>query len=430
MKTTNVILALVTVFCFWSCSNDNNSVISEPDPDPIIQIEEPPVTHSYTPVNLDNIQRDINQKLEAFSWKLFKEAYLNRKPGENMMISPISLEVDLGMFINGLEGETLQQLLKTMGLEEYTKAQLNDYFQTMMHGIETADEAATFKSANAFWYNQNKAANPCFLTTIQASYNAKTEAVNFSDPQTVVKINAWCAEQTNDRIKEMLQETSEQDIFHLMNAVYFKAGWEKTFDKSLTAKAPFTYADGKVEQVDMMRQRLSTAYAETDKYQQCAKAFVDESFQMVFIMPKEGVKLEDVIPEHLDYRASAAASVDDYYQGKPQWQDVALSAPKFTSEYTIIGLFNYMVKVNPNLVINWHELTLMEQKEEMILEAIQKTFFLMDEVGAEAAAITDIVAHATGAFTEPIHMTLNRPFIYAIVETTTGCPLFIGYYGN
>lgn len=430
MKTTNVMLTLATTLCLWGCSSDNNSVVPEPDPDPIIQIEEPPVTHSYTPVSLDNTQREINQKVNTFSWKLFKEVYLNRNEGDNLMISPISLAVDLGMFINGLEGETLQQVLKTMGLEDYSKAQLNDYFQTMMNGIEKADLAATFKSANAFWYNQNKKANQDFLTTIQTSYNAKAEAVDFADPQTVVKINTWCAEQTNDRIKEMLQETSELDIFHLMNAVYFKACWEKTFDKLLTNKAPFTFANGQTEEVDMMRQTFSTAYAETDKYQQCTKAFVDESFQMVFILPKEGVKLEDVIPETLDFRASALANTADAYEGKPQWEEVALSAPKFTSEYTAEGLFNYMKNLNPNLVLNWEDLSIFEQKEEMLLDAVQKTFFLMDEEGAEAAAITDIAGYALGAPTEPIYMTLNRPFIYAIVETETGCPLFIGYYGK
>lgn len=54
------------------------------------------------------------------------------------------------MFINGLEGETLKEVLKTMGLENYTKEQINDFFQTMMKGFEKADEIVTFKSANSF----------------------------------------------------------------------------------------------------------------------------------------------------------------------------------------------------------------------------------------------------------------------------------------
>lgn len=66
------------------------------------------------------------------------------------------------------------------------------------------------------------------------------------------------------------------------------------------------------------------------------------------------------------------------------------------------------------------------------LKALQKTFFLMDEVGAEAAAVTDIVKRNTSlpVQLENKTMRLDRPFLYAIVESNTLCPLFIGYYGN
>ena len=216
MKTKALLIGIMGMLCLWCCS-DKNNVIEEPDIP--IPIEEPPVatTHSYKPVELSETQKAIHVKLQEFSWKLFKEVYANRNPGTDLMISPISLEVDLGMFINGLEGETLQEVLKTMGLQSYTKEQINDYFQTMMKGIEKADEAAVFKSDNAFWYNQNQKANANFLSVIKDKFTAKAEAVNYGDPQTVKKINQWCAEQTNNRINEIIGATSEADIFHLMN---------------------------------------------------------------------------------------------------------------------------------------------------------------------------------------------------------------------
>lgn len=152
MNSKGFILAMFAALCMWSCSNDNDDLLKG-----FKAIEEEPVTrHSYTPVELNETQQAINAKLQEFSWKLYKEVYANRDEGVNLMISPISLEVDLGMFINGLEGETLQEVLKTMGLEDYSKEQINDFFKTMMNGIEKADEAAIFKSANSFWYNKNK----------------------------------------------------------------------------------------------------------------------------------------------------------------------------------------------------------------------------------------------------------------------------------
>ena len=70
--------------------------------------------------------------------------------------------------------------------------------------------------------------------------------------------------------------------------------------------------------------------------------------------------------------------------------------------------------------------------EDTELKATQKTFFLVDEEGAEAAAVTDIMADksALPLQVEKAEMRLDRPFFYAIVESYTQCPLFIGYYGN
>ena len=441
MMTKNYLFSIAAALCLWACGDKENNVLTpEPvvpvqdEPTPIKPVgpeepEEPETRHSYKPVQLNEKEQAINAKLHEFSWKLFKEVYRGRKNGENLMISPISLEVDLGMFLNGLEGNSYQELLKTMGLQDYSKQELNSFFQTMMTGIEKADEAAIFKGANAFWYNQHWEASQDFLNAIKSYFAAKAEAVDFSDPKTKDIINAWCAEQTNDRIRDMVDSTNEQDVFHLMNAVYFKAGWDKPFDKQLTAKMPFHYADGHSEEVDMMHDMYEGAYAETEQYQLGVRPFVDGAFQMVFILPKEGVSIEDIIPEVLDYKVSATA---EYYQGKPEFYEIELMAPKFTSEYTEEHLFNYMKAINPNLSISTQDLCLMKEKEDVDLSALQKTFFLMDEEGAEAAAVTDIIAKATsaGPAARVVQLRLDRPFIYAIVETNTSCPLFIGYYGK
>jgi serpin B len=431
MKTKIVLVGLMGMLCMGSCG-DKNNVVEEPEVP--VQIEpgpedQPATTHSYTPVQLNETQKAINVKLQEFSWKLFKEVYANRNPGTNLMISPISLEVDLGMFINGLEGETLQEVLKTMGLENYTKEQINDFFKTMMAGIEKADEAAIFKSANAFWYNQNKKANADYLSVIKEMYAAKAEAANFSDPETVKIINQWCAEQTKNRIKEIIDKTSEADIFHLMNAVYFKASWLKQFNKDLTTKQPFYYANGKTEEVDMMYENATSIYSESPNLQMTIKAFVDGSFTLALILPKEGAKMEDAIEDVKNFFLSLKSPTETNVTSKAA--SINLYVPKFTAEYTEGNLFNYLKNINPTLQMSWQDLCMFENKIEMDFLAKQKTFFKMDEVGAEAAAVTVISGvTSAGPGPDPIVLRLDRPFFYAIVESTTECPLFIGYYGN
>jgi len=58
-------------------------------------------------------------------------------------------------------------------------------------------------------------------------------------------------------------------------------------------------------------------------------------------------------------------------------------------------------------------------------KVIQKTFINVDEQGTKAAAVTEIEMRATGM---PIShsITLNRPFVYAIIDNETNLPVFIG----
>ena len=423
MKTKTLLIGCMAALCMWSCSSKDDVIdIDKPyDPKP----EEPVTRHSYKPVELSETQQAINTKLQEFSWKLFKEVYVNRKEGDNPMISPISLEVDLGMFINGLEGETLKEVLKTMGLENYTKEQINDFFQTMMTGIEKADEAAIFKSANAFWYNQEKKANNNFLSIIKEKYDAKAEAMDFGDPKTVGIINAWCAEQTNGRIDKMLEYTVPTELYHLMNAVYFKSRWEDVFLKEATTKQPFYYADGHTADIDLMHTYYRTSYVETDEFQLAAKPFIDGAFQFVMILPKEGIDAAKAIPAAFNYDLCADWGIKTV--------DLELYLPKFTSEYKEEKLLPYMASINPSLKFLKDDITFIEGiDDDSALAATQKTFFLVDEEGAEAAAVTDIM-HVSAAMpiqVKKAKMRLDRPFFYAIVENNTQCPLFIGYYGN
>lgn len=424
MKAKLLFMSVMATLCMWSCSSKDDLAIDEPyEPQP----EEPVTRHSYTPVQLNETQQAINIKLQEFSWKLFKEVYTNREPGTNLMISPISLEVDLGMFINGLEGETLKEVLKTMGLENYTKEQINDFFQTMMKGIEKADEAAIFKSANAFWYNQNKKANSDFLSIIKEKYDAKAEAMDFGDTRTVNIINNWCAEQTNGRISKMLDSITPADIFHLMNAVYFKSRWSAVFSKDATKVQPFYYANGHTADIALMHAYYGTFYVDTDEYQLATKSFVDGAFQFIMILPKEGVDAAKAIPETYNF--------EKYVNMGMKSVNLELFLPKFTSDYTENNLFNYLANINPTLKFQLDDLKFIDnlKDDDTELKAMQKTFFLVDEEGAEAAAVTDITlvtAAGPSIQIENAYMRLDRPFFYAIVESNTQCPLFIGYYGN
>ena len=67
----------------------------------------------------------------------------------------------------------------------------------------------------------------------------------------------------------------------------------------------------------------------------------------------------------------------------------------------------------------------------VVSDVIHKTHIEVDESGTRAAAVTAVVVDTKGSVQEnPYEVILDRPFVYAIVDTTNMLPVFIGTVAN
>jgi len=67
--------------------------------------------------------------------------------------------------------------------------------------------------------------------------------------------------------------------------------------------------------------------------------------------------------------------------------------------------------------------------ERLLISAVaHKAYVDVDEQGTEAAAATAVSFRPSAAFRAPpaVTMVVDRPFLFAIVHTPTGLPLFAG----
>ncbi|MPN04033.1 hypothetical protein SDC9_151269 [bioreactor metagenome] len=69
-------------------------------------------------------------------------------------------------------------------------------------------------------------------------------------------------------------------------------------------------------------------------------------------------------------------------------------------------------------------------KELFISDVKHKTYCRVDEKGSEAAAVTSVEMKTTSIPINDIEITFDRPFVYGIVDMTTGAPLFLGIMEN
>lgn len=437
MKTISNLLMTISLcastFVFFACTNDDEPQLPEPDvvEEEVVPAEEPeveePQSRGAVPINFAGNERAINNRLNDFAWRLFSEAYAQKKAKDNILLSPLSLEIALGMFQNGLVPEDQQKMLKTMGLEGYTVEDVNAYFKRMVEGIIEADDLATLEIANALWYKDGYKINTDFQKALEDSFDAKVQDAPF-DNYTIDAINEWCAEKTHDRITKLFESPEDVDVFALLNAVYFKAGWEIPFKKENTEDRPFYFSDGTTENIPMMlkhpeRENISDSfnYIKNDNFQALALPFINKAFMWFAILPSENKSIAETLPQ------IKAETLDALAKSKNRLMQIII--PKYEINYSVNNLVKIIDALNPDL--HFKKLYFQSAFETLLpddleITALQKTFFLINEEGAEAAAVTGVSAVSS----VPPSLTFDRPFIYGIMETSSSCPLFIGYFGD
>ena len=415
MKTFKFILCItLATFAIASCNDD---VISPENG----SYNEPPLpteSHPAKAIELTSTQQNISKSLQTFSWDIF-EAISNQQKNsgenKNVIFSPLSLEVDLAMLLNGLQGETLQELLEIMHLSGYTVSEINQYFNDLSNGIAEADNATRFSSSNSLWYDKRYQVIPDFEQTLKEYYNCEFFPVVYGD-ETTKKINKWAEERTYGRIDRIIDHTTSDDIYHLINAVYFRSRWSEKKYKCGTKT--FTNAGGTTTQVEMFAGE-TYGHITTSEFTATILPFSNSAFGMFFILPNESVSFNEVY--------QAIKSSGETFSKMPNLRKVVVTLPIFEAEYE-----TYITSVLRNL--GGEELfskvggvQILKNLSLSIPPNIKQIANIsVDEEGVEAAAVTVFVDGSTGQPAEPMYLTFDRPFIYGIVEKSTGTPLFIG----
>jgi len=129
----------------------------------------------------------------------------------------------------------------------------------------------------------------------QDYFDAEVRELDFDDPKSLDIINGWCAEKTNNLIKNPLDKISSDAVMYLINAIYFKGIWSKQFDKKKTYEADFTTETGTKVKVDMMNQKDTFGYYADDQAQYLDMTYGNKAFSMTVILPEDGKTTTDVL---------------------------------------------------------------------------------------------------------------------------------------
>src|SRR5437867_12939191 len=163
---------------------------------------------------------------------------------ENLCISPYSIESALAMTFAGADGETRTEMARVLHLTNDSTVPAS--FAALQHSLEqmstkTAElvkqskkfggpsEPITLNIANRLFAQKGYAFREAFLSLVKQNFGGAFEPIDFvADAAAATqRINKWVADQTHDRIRDLILGGALDKTTHLVlaNAPHLKAPW-------------------------------------------------------------------------------------------------------------------------------------------------------------------------------------------------------------
>ncbi len=365
-----------------------------------------------------------------FALKAYAE--MSKKDG-NVFFSPFSLSAALAMVLGGAKGATADQIAHVLELKPNQK-NLHGEYEMLLNLLATNDKQTQLAIVNALWGQQGLAILPTYQNLLRTNYKSELQTVDFAaNPQAAASaINAWAEQNTNGRIKNLVQANSfnSDSLLVLANAVYFHGKWKNEFYEYSTKPDDFWVDKTQKISLPMMNQIDHFPYVADALLQAIELPYGDGKYSMVILLPKErdGIgTLEKQLTTDL-----LGKYITELYQ-----QKVELHLPKFEFNASL-SLKEFLSNLGMPLAFqNAADFSRIANDPRGIKldAAIQKTFLKVNEKETEATALTGAagVAGGVAAGTPPPPPPIFRadhPFLFLIRETATNSILFLGRVTN
>lgn len=405
MKKSSFLLLAALAILVFQCEKEAPST---PDPVPVESVSE---------------TARMNQVL---GWKIFNEEQ-RAKPGENVLISPFSIQTALFMAQNGAEGNTLNQMLELMGCPGCSVSDLNALQRDLTTLLSQQSGHPQLTIANAYFYDERRiVVKPPFLEAIDQFYGGVPQELDFdADQAAVQQINSWVYDHTNGKIDQVLKAITPLDVAFLINALHFKADWASGFVPQSTYQGTFTKADGATIQVDYVNADRNFTTAQTPGFNLVDIPFRDSTYSMSFIQPSAA----NTNPAW--HQSITPQTWKAMYEGMT-YERAYVHFPKLKLSYgndlvQSLGTLGMTDALNPNLANFTAMGTSPTGKNIFIKQVIHKAVLEVDEKGAEGAAVT-AVGFAIDSLPPVFHF--NSPFILVLRHIPTNTILFMGYVAD
>ena len=338
---------------------------------------------------------------EIFSFRDFLEQ-VNKASDQDFIISPLSMQILLGMVVNGAKGNTADQIFNVLGYGKDELPAVNEFCKAMMAQLPSLDRKTTLKIANAFVANNTCPILDTYTANITNYYSAYVQNLDFSNSQaTTDAINGWCSKNTNGLIPKVLDEVTPDMLAYALNALYFKSQWAEQFKKNLTSEENFTPEGASA----------SLKYG-------------NGAYSMVVLLPKAGHKTAE-IAKYLKTNDWGKFCSSMYKTKVETW------IPKFETKFHIkLNDILSDMGMSDAFISGMADFSALSPVTSHLSFVQQDAIIKVDEEGTEAAAVSVAGWQKNAAMPEGPSFIADHTFLYLITESSTGAVLFAGKYGS
>lgn len=356
----------------------------------------------------------------------------SRSVGHNFVFSPVSLQMGLTLGAELALGETQQQMLETAMVplnETSRRSQAEEIITRLNAGDGPSIEPFSLTLANAAWLSSQSFFPEPFKYQLYYHYMASLRDVDFERSFEVVReeINDWVEQNTAHKILNFLPSGSlDKDTkLVLVNTLYMKAPWEKPFDSKDTYDAPFYGIEKSLRPIPYMKQTGYFKLIEEVDYTVVELPFKQGEYSQkdlsfFAVVPNEGVWIDEL-------ENKMTTRVLQHWIEDGDIQQIEISLPKFyvSSKIPAKSILKEMGMTRP---FSENDAEFDVDEAIVISDIFHQAVFEVDEEGGTGAAgsglVMGITSYVDPAFIKKV--VFNRPFVFFVMEKSTGVVLFSG----
>ncbi|CAL8320297.1 unnamed protein product [Merluccius merluccius] len=365
----------------------------------------------------------------------------------NLIVSPVSVSLSLGLLQLGARGSTLAQLEGALGYN-VNDVQVQDFLVRLQGSVGDASQGMWLQQATALFIQSGVQLLTEFKHHAEAWANTSLVRSNFSQPNqthnllgspTLVRLGhqrstgrlfSICTGELSGSGEPQGEALwwGQRLQMALVNTVAFRGIWQKQFLFTNTQNLPFSLSDGTAVKVPMMYQATEVNFgqfrtASEQRYTVVELPYLGRSLSLLLALPSDRKTPLSSLETQLSPRQVAS------------W-DTGLRRTKmdvFLPKFKMQNKFN-LRSVLPSIGISdafsptAADFTGISVEEGLyVSEAFHESSIEVTEDGTKAAAATAMVLLKRSR--APVFKA-DRPFIFLLRQVTTGSILFMGRVTN